>query len=83
MSTVRAAADEIIDAINAVRPWLDSPTWNGQAANAWCHEWKTFYNQLSSLLGDQLDGAETAAVNWARTQAEAVASQRAGAFSGG
>ncbi len=82
MARVGAAADEILSAIGAVRPWLHDHTWTGQAADAWCGQWKTFYGQLSSLLGPQLDGAESAAVNGARTQAEAMVTQRERGASG-
>ena len=76
MATVNTAAQAIISAINAAKPWITDQTWTGTAATSWCGDWNNFYGQLLSLLQNQLPGAETTVVNNVRTQMEKLAQSR-------
>ena len=73
MDSVNAAAQAIITAINAAKPWITDQTWTGTAATSWCGDWNSFYSSLLNLLSNQLPGAETTVVNNVRTQMEKLA----------
>lgn len=69
MSRVQIAADAIVAAIKAARPWITDQTWSGPAARSWCREWNGLYNQLLGLLGE-LPSARAVIVSRVRAQAE-------------
>lgn len=76
MSSVNAAAEAIVAAINGARIWITDQTWSGHAAASWSGDWNGFYGQLLNLLSDQLPGAEATVVSNVRTQMDKLAQKQ-------
>lgn len=73
MSTVRTAAGDIEEALQAVRDLVGDATWTGSMADAWETDFSGFATDAENSLGTPLDEAiQTARSNASRWQAESA-----------
>lgn len=71
MGRAVAAGDAISALIKNVRPFLNSGTWSGPAADAWMGEWNGFYGRLVRML-NELPAAQTAVLKTVDSEMEAA-----------